>query len=348
MKLFIGLLTSVCLVIGFPALSAKYRLPDDGSRIVGQMRSVIAKKGDTLTRLAMRYGVGYNEIRHANPQYRKKYLPVGGEVLIPMRHQIPDGARDGIIINTAAMRLYYFPDPNTVVTYPIAVGKRGWSTPRGYTRIVAKKKHPTWTPPPSIIREAARRGRKLRKVYRAGPNNPLGTRALRLGIPGILIHGTNKPWTIGQRRSHGCIRMRRQDVESLFDMVSVGTPVRIINQRFEPVEYVQQRSESTISEGVNVTQVEKEEKFSRSNQSQRGLVTPITTADSPDYESAYSGADGMPIPTDIVDVSPISAKLRNQSSDAPPLLSVDNQTTFNTYDERSLMPTEIEWTNSSD
>ncbi|PIE45086.1 MAG: hypothetical protein CSA45_04085 [Gammaproteobacteria bacterium] len=231
----LGLCLSLAVAI-VPANAAKFTIDDD-TTVVGEMQTVLSRKGDNLARLAIRYGVGYNEIRRANPKLSRKRLRTGTSVVIPTAYRLPDVPHVGLVVNVAEMRLYYFPDNNTVVTYPIAVGKSGWSTPRGITSIVHKRKHPTWTPPPSIIREAARRGQTLRKVYPAGPNNPLGTRALRLGFSGILIHGTNKPWSIGQRRSHGCIRMRRHDVEDLFEYVSVGTPVNVISRRMKPVDY---------------------------------------------------------------------------------------------------------------
>ncbi len=212
------------------AFAATYQIPGDNSKTVGEVSIVTAKAGDTLSRIAVRNGVGYNEILRANPKLKRRKLRVGTQVIVPSAYVLPDVDYQGIVINLSAMRLYYFPNRSTVMTYPVAIGKRGWNTPKGYTEVVAKHRRPTWTPPPSIIREAAKKGRKLKKVYPAGPNNPLGTRALRLGMPGYLIHGTNKPWTIGQRRSHGCIRMRRHDVEDLFERVVVGTPVRIISQ----------------------------------------------------------------------------------------------------------------------
>ncbi|MBS9780986.1 MAG: L,D-transpeptidase family protein, partial [Gammaproteobacteria bacterium] len=220
--LFLSLYVSV-------GLAATYQIPTD-SKTVGEMSVVIAKRGDTLNRIAVRNGVGYNEIVRANPSLSKRKLRVGTQVIVPTAYVLPKIDYQGIVINLSAMRLYYFPDNSTVMTYPVAIGKRGWGTPKATTKVIKKHRHPTWTPPKSIIREAARKGKKLRKVYPAGPNNPLGTRALRLGLRGYLIHGTNKPWTIGKRRSHGCIRMRRSDVEELFEKVAVGTQVRIISQ----------------------------------------------------------------------------------------------------------------------
>lgn len=230
MKYIKQLTASFSMLLATSLSAATYSLPDDGGDVVGQMTIIYSEQGDTLTKIGMRHEVGYNEIKKANPNIRRKKLLAGTPVVIPTAHVIPNVAREGLVINLADMRLYYFPNPETVVTFPVAIGKSGWSTPQGTTYIKQKKRHPTWTPPASIRRAAAKRGKKLRRVYPAGPNNPLGTRALRLGMPGYLIHGTNKPWTIGQRRSHGCIRMRRNDVEALFELVEVGLPVKIIKQ----------------------------------------------------------------------------------------------------------------------
>lgn len=236
MKKVTILLSGILLSIG--SFASTYTIPEDGSRIVGTPQTATAKKGDTLNRMAVRYGVGYNEILRANPKFKNRKIPSGTAVIIPTQHRLPNADRHGIVINLADMRLFYYPQgTNEVVTFPIAVGKNGWRTPKGRTSVVRKHRHPTWTPPASIHREAARRGKKLRRVYPAGPNNPLGTRALRLGISGYLIHGTNKPYSIGKRVSHGCIRLRRPDIERLFDLVSVDTPVTIVDQPSKNTTY---------------------------------------------------------------------------------------------------------------
>ncbi len=228
-KMTVLLLSLVFAAFGY---ADTYTLPADGSRIVGQLQTATAKRGDTLNRLAVRYGVGYNEMVRANPKFKRRKIPAGTSVIIPKQYRLPDAGDNGIVINLADMRLFYFPGgSNEVMTFPIAIGKRGWRTPQGQTSVVRKHRHPTWTPPASIRREAARRGKKLRRVYPAGPNNPLGTRALRLGISGYLIHGTNRPYSIGKRVSHGCIRLRRPDIEALFDLVDIDTPVTIVSQR---------------------------------------------------------------------------------------------------------------------
>ncbi len=194
-----------------------------------------AKESETLLDIAREYSVGYHEIVKANPDVDRWYPGADTPVVIPTRYILPDTPRRGLVLNLPEMRLYYYPKTKAggmpiVLTYPVGIGRQDWETPRGVTRIAQKKKHPTWTPPASIKAEHAAQGDPLPNVVPAGPDNPLGTRALRLGIRGYLIHGTNKPYGVGMRVSHGCIRMRKEDVEELFDIIPRGEVVRIINQ----------------------------------------------------------------------------------------------------------------------
>ena len=133
------------------------------------------------------------------------------------------------------MRIYFFPEPEEgepaqVQTYPVSIGRMDWRTPMGTTTIVRKQKDPAWYPPESIRAEHAAQGDPLPRVVPAGPDNPLGRYAIRLGIPGYLIHGTNKAFGVGMRVSHGCVRMLPEDIEYLFPQVAIGTRVTIINQ----------------------------------------------------------------------------------------------------------------------
>jgi L,D-transpeptidase ErfK/SrfK len=150
---------------------------------------------------------------------------------------LPDAPREGIVINLAARRLFYFPpavegEPRRVVTHPIGIGREGWSTPLGTTKIAHKHVSPPWTVPASIRRERAASGDPLPAVVPPGPDNPLGTHALRLGWSTILIHGTNKPAGIGMRVSHGCIQLYPEDIVTLFADVPVGTPVTVVDQPY--------------------------------------------------------------------------------------------------------------------
>lgn len=217
------------------AYAAEFILPPDGINVVGRAFLVESKADETLLDIAREYSVGYNEIVQANPDVDRWYPGDGTPIVIPTRYILPDTPRQGLILNLPEMRLYYYPKPKDdeapkVITYPVGIGRQDWETPRGKTYISEKKKHPTWTPPASIRAEHAAKGETLPDVVPAGPDNPLGTRALRLGLPSYLIHGTNKPYGVGMRVSHGCVRMRQEDVEALFEIIPQGETVRIINQ----------------------------------------------------------------------------------------------------------------------
>ena len=213
-------------------------LPDSGDRVIGQVRFVRSTYLDTFSDIALGENQGFNELRLANPDV-DAWLPGDGtQVVIPSRHVLPDVAQEGIVINVPEMRLFFFPkvaadEAPVVITHPISIGRREWTTPHGGTKIVAKAKEPAWYPPESIRAEHEERGDPLPKIVPPGPENPLGKFALRLGLPGYLIHGTNKPAGLGMRVTHGCIRMYPSDIEQLFHQTKVGTAVRIINQPFK-------------------------------------------------------------------------------------------------------------------
>ncbi len=147
------------------------------------------------------------------------------KLLIPKKHILPFGKREGIIINIGDLRLYYF-NGEIIKTYPIGIGRSGWETPLGKSTIIDKKKNPIWIPPESVREEDP----ELPKVVAAGPDNPLGTRAIYLSMPSYLLHGTNKPYGVGMKVSHGCIRLYPEHIEELYDLVKIKTKVNIIDQ----------------------------------------------------------------------------------------------------------------------
>ncbi|PWG61358.1 hypothetical protein DEM34_16945 [Spiribacter halobius] len=219
------------------AAALTYPLPPADTDVIGEIRIIEADRSDTLLDLGRSYGIGYEEMRRANPDVDVWLPGEGTEIVIPTRFVLPDAPREGLVINLAEMRLYYYPPADedgrrTVETYPISVGRMDWTTPLGETRIVAKEENPYWYPPESIREEARAEGRELPKAVPPGPQNPLGRHKMRLDIPGgaYLIHGTNNPLGIGMRVTHGCVRMFPEDVESLFERLPVNTAVRIVNQ----------------------------------------------------------------------------------------------------------------------
>ena len=217
-----------------PVYAEVFELPPEGYDVIGSVSTVTARYEDTLVDIARRHGLGYYDVVRANPGVNVWVPGEGTEIVLPSRFVLPPGPRTGLVLNLAEYRMYYFPEPRSgepayVYTYPMSIGRMDWETPLGNTTITAMAKDPAWYPPQSVRDEHAADGDPLPRIVKPGPQNPLGTRALRLGLPGYLIHGTNRPAGVGMRVSHGCVRMFPEDIEFLFDKVRVNTAVRIIN-----------------------------------------------------------------------------------------------------------------------
>jgi L,D-transpeptidase ErfK/SrfK len=198
-----------------PVATHRFEIDAQHDDVVGEVQVTLVGKNDTLPDIARRFNVGYEEIVRV----------------------LPLAERKGIVVNIAAMRIYYFPpvkagQKQVVYTHPIGIGKVGWSTPEGTTKVVSKVKDPTWRPTASIRAEHKKNGDILPAVVPAGPDNPLGRFKFTLGWPSYLIHGTNKPYGVGLRSSHGCLRLYPEDIEKFFDMVAIGTQVTVVNQPF--------------------------------------------------------------------------------------------------------------------
>jgi L,D-transpeptidase ErfK/SrfK len=206
----------------------------EAATIVGEFASVELHEGDTLPDIARHYGLGFQEIADANPEV-DPWVPDGKRVLLPLQFTLPDAPRTGVTLNLAAYRLFYFPaevQGTKVLTYPVGIGKEGRSTPMGLMNVVRKAEFPTWYPTENIRRDHARKGDPLPAAVPPGPDNPLGDHALYLSQSRYLVHGTNKPYSIGLRASNGCIRLYPEDMAVLFPQISRGTPVRIVNQPY--------------------------------------------------------------------------------------------------------------------
>lgn len=182
---------------------------------------------DTLIHLARNNGLGFVELRAANPTLDAWIPGAGAKIILPKQHILPEAPRDGLVINLAEMRVYYFKEQGQPPqTYPISIGREGLQTPTGSTKIVRKKEGPTWRPTPRMREEDP----SLPASVPPGPENPLGTHALYLGWSQYLMHGTNKPYGIGRRVSSGCMRMYPEDIKALFPQVPVGTLVTVVDQ----------------------------------------------------------------------------------------------------------------------
>ena len=228
----LSIFSFVCLVaLRSPALAVRGGAYTYSSTetVIGMEDTYVINGNETLLEVARLFDLGYNEIVAANPDVDPWVPPAGTVIRVPTIWILPETMDEGIVINIAEMRLYYFfmvGGYRMVRTFPIGIGRQGLSTPLGSYRIVAKVKDPTWYPP----QKAREEDPSLPPSIPPGPDNPLGGYWLQLSIPGYGIHGTNRPWGIGRRVSRGCIRLYPEDMEWLFERVKVGTEVRIVDR----------------------------------------------------------------------------------------------------------------------
>lgn len=218
-----------------PSLAEPWPVEPGRTQVVGELTIEHARRSDTLMDIARWLNMGYREIRLANPDVDLWNPGEGTRVLIPSLFVLPDAPMEGIVINRAEKRLYFFhEDPASgrqqVSTHPIGIGRAGRETPIGVTRVTTRLDNPAWYPTDGVIADYASRGIELPRVIPPGPDNPLGEHALVLDLPGYLIHGTNRPDGVGMRVSQGCVRMYPEQISHLIGQVQVGTSVRFVDQ----------------------------------------------------------------------------------------------------------------------
>lgn len=259
-------LLSLCCLLSSTAFAATFDLPPEGSNIVGRMQYHEVKDGENMSDIAKQYDVGFLSLMAANKGVDPFVPQVGYVLTIPSEIILPAVRREGIVINLAELRLYYFePELKKVHIFPVGIGRIGRDTPEMETTISQMRPNPTWTPPASIRREYLAKGVELPPVVPAGPDNPLGLYAMRLayGAGDYLIHGTNKDFGIGMRVSAGCIRMDPKDIEWLFHQVGRGVKVKVID---EPIKMSLEPDRSVF--------VEAHEPLTRSDGSKKQLKVP--------------------------------------------------------------------------
>lgn len=281
------------------ASATEYPLPAADSRLIGENTTyTVPNDGRSLEAVAAHYKIGLLGMLEANPGTDPWLPKAGSQLTIPGQMLLPDTKREGIVVNLAELRLYYYPpNENKVVVYPIGIGQLGANTPPMITRISQKIPHPSWTPTPNIRKRYALEGKTLPVTIPAGPDNPMGLFALRLayGKGHYLIHGTNADFGIGMRVSSGCIRLRPEDIEALFNSVPQGTRVQIINQpvkyavepdgkRYIEVHQPLSHTEQDDPQTMPITMTINAKKFARSAQSDDAVI-----------KEAIARRSGMPV-----------------------------------------------------
>jgi L,D-transpeptidase ErfK/SrfK len=224
------ILSTGSVIYGSTAAAETFPIPPDNDDLIGSIYKVKVKAGDSITTIRQRHEVSIDELTEANPGVNFNKLIIGQYIIIPGQHILPS-VRTGIVINTAELRLYFFtPDGRYVKTFPVGLGRMNWRTPTTVTKVISKEFEPTWIPPKSIKAYMyARHGIVLPDVVPPGPDNPLGEYALFLAKTGYLIHGTNQEESVGTFASSGCMRINAGNIKTLYEEVSVGTPVTIIH-----------------------------------------------------------------------------------------------------------------------
>lgn len=261
---FLSLLATAFFTFATPALAAPQTAAPVQSAYaynkdyIGKMEFYRAKYEDTLVHLARQYGLGFVEIRAANPQLDPWIPGAGSQVVIPTQNLLPDAPHQGIVINLSEMKLYLYQTPGGEPRiYSISPGREGLYTPVGSTTIVSKVVGPTWRPTPRMLKEDP----TLKPVYPPGPDNPLGTHALYLGWPEYRIHGTNKPYAIGRLASSGCIRMYPESIKDIYPRVPVGTKVTVVDQPVK-VGWIEDKMYVEVSPTMEqATHIEKDGEF---------------------------------------------------------------------------------------
>lgn len=225
------LLTACLLILSYAVQASIYALPIEGD-VVGQIQYAHPEPGETLSDVGIRFDIGFHEMQRANPHVTPNGILSTHELLvIPSQYILPKVSRQGIIINLAEYRLYYYPNnDNVVLTFPVGIGRLGWSTPVGKTVVTQKQSNPSWRPTSNIKAHALKYGIRLPEEFPPNDTNPLGRYVLRLGWASYLIHGSNHKEGVGKRVSAGCIRLLPDDIAYLYDLVKVGTPVLVVHE----------------------------------------------------------------------------------------------------------------------
>ena len=277
-----------------------------GTDVIGRLAVVRLEKGDTLPDLARHFSLGLTALSAANPGVDVWVPEAGKRVMLPLSFILPDAPRKGIVINLATMRLFHFKGNSkslVVSTYPVGVGTEERPTPTGQMHVERKATRPTWHVPVSIAEDHRKKGDPLPAEVPPGPENPLGDRALYLSKAGYLIHGTNKPASVGLKATNGCMRLYPENVKRLYEETPVNTPVVIVNQPYllglrDRVVYLEAH---TPLDGSGAVELEKIEAKLRNFEKRSGR-----TLDWRKIKAVQAEARGLPVP--ICEIGPVSKK----------------------------------------
>jgi L,D-transpeptidase ErfK/SrfK len=206
----------------------------EADTIIGGETLYTVQKGDSLEFIGAKLGTNWKNIVRDNNFDIKKPLKIGLEIKVNTRKIVPAMIDNGILINIPEKMLYFFEQGRLRESLPVGLGRppdkgpKNFNTPQGKFTVVGKEKNPVWYVPESIQAEMEMEGKDVKKIVQPGPDNPLGRYAIKISMPGILIHETIWPSSVYQFRSHGCIRVMPEHMEKLFSEVEINTPGELI------------------------------------------------------------------------------------------------------------------------
>jgi L,D-transpeptidase ErfK/SrfK len=271
--------------------------------LVGRLQHHRTVEGENLLEIARQSGLGFREVRDANPTIDEWEPHAGVDLLLPSRFILPRSSNRGLIINVPEMRRYFFPtdalvgERVPVLTWPIGIGAEEAPSPVGAFAVKSKDENPTWVVPASIQRTMDHPV----SVVPPGPDNPLGAYRIRLSIDLYAIHGTNDPWTVGRLTTHGCIRLYPEDIETLYPLVDAGTPGEIV---YQPVKFGEAKGRIYVEVHQDVYRMYPDlEAHAFDVLAQSGLGARV---DSEQVRAAVRGKTGVPI--DVTLGAPTAAK----------------------------------------
>lgn len=214
------------LELGSRARSPVWAMDGD---LAGKLQVLTTRYDDTFAEIGTHQSLGYLELVKANPGVDPWLPGDGSRITLPRQYVLPESRREGIVINLAEYRLYYFREGGVQV-FPVGVGTEENPSPLTDAEVTMGLESPAWYPPKSVRAEYDARNEYLPRMIPPGPDNPLGTHALVLSEEGYLIHGSNKGFGVGMQVSHGCFRMYNEDISRFVREVAKGTPVQVIHQ----------------------------------------------------------------------------------------------------------------------
>jgi len=198
--------------------------------VTGGLEDYVVEKSQGLTYLARTRGLRPWVLSRQTQMGVNTSLKPGTVLKIDTSHIVPTEVSHGLVVNLPELLVYQFYKGVYQRRYAVAVGKPSWPTPTGTYSIVDKRENPTWNVPESIQEEMEEMGMEVIDKVPPGPNNPLGKYFIGTSADGVGLHATNRPWSVGQYVSHGCLRMLPDEIAQLFPQVEVGAPIKIIYQ----------------------------------------------------------------------------------------------------------------------